>query len=228
MGNMGKSNLHVAIFASIIIGLIIMTTNIEVASSEKDKAPPEKEIMTFIDTDLPTHYGSSCDDAVETDKFKFIKGGVKWNESNFPVKYRLASSAEPFREAITDSFNEWDDHSPLAVDFFLEDPTSSNVVSFSNLGGPGGTLAVVSLIFNSNKDMLLFRITFDSTEDWNVPGGFDVQNVATHEVGHVVGLDHRKSTKDCLLTMFNFAQPDETDKRSLAIGDIEGITKLYS
>jgi len=225
---MGETNLYGIVFATIVIGLILVTANMEMVASEKTKAPPEHETIMFIDKESPTHYGSSCDDDVETDKFKFIKGGLKWSAASFPVTYNIDSVPALFKEDINDSFDEWDKHDPLPGDFFSEDSLSPNVVAFSDIDGPGGTLAISFLTFNSAKDMLRFVIIFDEDEAWNKPGGFDVQNVATHEVGHAVGLDHRNSPKDCMLTMFRFAEVDETAKQDLAIGDIEGIINLYS
>lgn len=228
MGIWGIMNLYGIVFATLLIGLILVTSNITVVSSENDKPAPQKETIMFIDKDSPSHYGKSCDDSVETDRFKFIKGGVKWN--SFPVTYKFDSSVPlEHRSAITAGFEEWDDHEPMGIDFFKEDSSSFNTISFRPIDQSGGTIATASLTFSSAKVMLIFRITFDSNESWDSGlGSYDVQNIAAHEAGHVVGLDHRNSSKDCLLTMFRFVQLDETDKRDLAIGDIEGVTKLYS
>jgi len=48
----------------------------------------------------------------------------------------------------------------------------------------------------------------------------DLQNTATHEIGHVVGLDHSEVP---LATMWSDALPGERRKRSLAEDDIEGL-----
>ncbi len=54
----------------------------------------------------------------------------------------------------------------------------------------------------------------------------DYQNIATHELGHALGLGHPDIT--CTEeTMFASARFGETKKRTLNAGDREGIVKLY-
>ncbi|MFO0729339.1 MAG: matrixin family metalloprotease [Myxococcota bacterium] len=59
-------------------------------------------------------------------------------------------------------------------------------------------------------------------------GVADLQNTLTHEVGHMLGLDHPPNqaafAED---TMFASAPPCETKKRSLAADDIAGICRIY-
>jgi hypothetical protein len=53
---------------------------------------------------------------------------------------------------------------------------------------------------------------------------YDLQNVATHEFGHVYGLDHVSATYN---TMAPTATLGETYKRSLATGDAAGMRAIY-
>jgi len=57
-------------------------------------------------------------------------------------------------------------------------------------------------------------------EHWKI----DIQNAATHELGHVLGLDH---SDDELSTMHLAAGPGEYHKRSLNEDDIEGLCTIY-
>ncbi len=52
----------------------------------------------------------------------------------------------------------------------------------------------------------------------------DVQNTATHEIGHMLGLDH---TRDRNATMFASAPRGETSKRHLGEDDVAGICHIY-
>jgi hypothetical protein len=57
--------------------------------------------------------------------------------------------------------------------------------------------------------------------------GFDVQNVVTHEVGHVLGLGDLKDSADQDATMYYQAGSGETSKRDLAADDINGMCATY-
>ena len=56
---------------------------------------------------------------------------------------------------------------------------------------------------------------------------FDVQDIATHEAGHVVGLDDLYADKYSELTMYGYSSKGETKKISLAVGDVNGTVALY-
>jgi hypothetical protein len=53
---------------------------------------------------------------------------------------------------------------------------------------------------------------------------YDLANVATHEFGHTYGLDHVNARFD---TMYPYVYTGETLKRTLAVGDSNGIRALY-
>jgi Matrixin len=61
---------------------------------------------------------------------------------------------------------------------------------------------------------------------------FDVGNTVTHEAGHMLGLDHvcvTPGNSSCHpeATMAPTAAPGDTDKRTLAADDIEGVCTIY-
>lgn len=59
---------------------------------------------------------------------------------------------------------------------------------------------------------------------------FDIQNTITHELGHVIGLDHTESGIDdrTWQTMYFQTEPGETMKRTLEADDTAGFCYLYS
>ncbi len=118
-----------------------------------------------------------------------------------------------------------------------------NTYSMRNLGG-GGVLAATFITWNdadNNSEIndgerfLEMDVVHNSTVQWGIdesnPRGrwWDVQNVATHELGHVFGLAHpgnaHEDDKD--QTMFASAPPKETSKRSLENGDFLGINSSF-
>lgn len=55
-------------------------------------------------------------------------------------------------------------------------------------------------------------------------GQYDLQNTATHEVGHLLGLDH---SEDSGATMYGGSPPQEVSKRELSADDILGVCTAY-
>lgn len=78
-----------------------------------------------------------------------------------------------------------------------------------------------------NGEVFDFRVVDPGTcveED----GIMDLRNTLTHEVGHLVGLDHPPSSSRYReTTMFARAPPCETIKRTLESDDIDGVCAIY-
>jgi hypothetical protein len=55
----------------------------------------------------------------------------------------------------------------------------------------------------------------------------DFENIATHELGHSVGLGDLDEDRCSDQTMYGYADYGETNKRDLEAGDIKGISELY-
>jgi hypothetical protein len=58
-------------------------------------------------------------------------------------------------------------------------------------------------------------------------GKMDVQNIMTHELGHFSGLADLYNDADYWLTMYGYGAYGETYKRTLGLGDINGIRAVY-
>ena len=75
-----------------------------------------------------------------------------------------------------------------------------------------------------------FDIVFDIDFAWSASGEagkMDLQNIATHELGHGAGLDDLYQSPAYRETMYGYSAYGEISKRDLYIGDKTGITKLY-
>src|SRR5207245_1087812 len=53
---------------------------------------------------------------------------------------------------------------------------------------------------------------------------FDIQSVLTHEIGHLLGLDHSALVSS---VMVPFGVPSQLDQRTLAYDDVAGIMEIY-
>lgn len=91
---------------------------------------------------------------------------------------------------------------------------------------------------SSGDEMLEVDILFNASLSWGIDQdgegraytlrrSFDVRNVATHEVGHMVGLDDLYAKAYSELTMYGYGSKGETKKISLETGDIAGVRALY-
>ena len=77
-------------------------------------------------------------------------------------------------------------------------------------------------------DQVYDDVTFDwSLETAGVTGKMDFENIATHELGHSVGMNDIYTTGCSEVTMYGYAGYGETKKRTLEIPDITGVSKLY-
>jgi len=83
----------------------------------------------------------------------------------------------------------------------------------------------------SARRIVEFDILFDTDFDWGDatvnPTVMDLQNIATHELGHGVGLADLYDTVCAEETMYGYSNDGDIKKRDLNEGDITGIQELY-
>jgi hypothetical protein len=97
-----------------------------------------------------------------------------------------------------------------------------------------GALAITTVTFESNLGRLLdadvevndssFSFSICDPEALACNVTFDLQNTLTHELGHVLGLDH---SVDSEATMFASAPRGDTSKRTLAVDDADALCTVY-
>jgi len=168
--------------------------------------------------------GTTC-----TNDFRLIHGGVTLGSAT--ASYTIDTSGSGLggsaATAVQAGFNTW--HAADSASPTVSGGGGSNTISWAPLGGT--TVAVTGLSINPpTKTILSFNMTFNSDLDWSATGEagkFDVQDVATHEAGHVYGLDHVNPPKDAVMTMYPYVATGETLKSTLCDGDILGLNTLY-
>ena len=112
------------------------------------------------------------------------------------------------RSAVELAMDQWNGVTHSAINFSLgqdvqnaEASTNNHVIYLdpSNQSGwfPGGsmTVAITPITYNTSNGKIIDIDVIFNGQRWNFaaglePGRFDLQDVLTHELGHVIGLDH--------------------------------------
>ncbi len=200
----------------------------------------EIEVSPKISRKFWIHYAESAPiTALATNCGTDSSSYLQWNKfhwASFPVTYNI-SVTDARKQAVVNGFNTWDFQEHPQGAFFKQVSSGMSPkvsVKWRYYDGPGNVLAVTSVsYYSSNSVITSASVIFDSGDKWAVypyescssqGTAFDVQNIATHEIGHVVGLAHVNAPA---LTMYAYASPGETKKRSLGTGDMKGIAIIY-
>ncbi|KAG6386841.1 hypothetical protein SASPL_152017 [Salvia splendens] len=159
--------------------------------------------------------------------YSFFQGNPRWPPSKTRLTYRFEAnyptSAIP---PVARAFQKWDAATRFS---FAQVPTnqfSDLVIGFfrGNHGdgypfdGRGGTLAHAFAPTDG-------RFHYDADESWSigsVPGSFDLETLALHEIGHLLGLDHSSVSAAIMFPTFS-----DGEVKNLHPDDIEGIRVLY-
>ncbi len=86
-----------------------------------------------------------------------------------------------------------------------------------------GELVEADTVFNKRRPWAVFA---SSPECQSSPDAYDLQNIATHEFGHWIGLEDLYDDADKDLTMYGCGAGGEVKKRTLGTGDISGRNQL--
>ena len=160
--------------------------------------------------------------------YTFFNGKPKWPASKYSLTYGfLPGTASQARSTIAKAFQTWAANTHFTFSRARDDTKADIKVSFdsrdhgdgSPFDGPGGTLAHAFAPTNG-------RFHYDVDEKWSVgaiPNAFDLEIVALHEIGHLLGLGH-SSTQGAI--MFPSIAPGGT--KGLHKDDIDGIKVLYN
>jgi hypothetical protein len=108
---------------------------------------------------------------------------------------------------------------------------NKNSVSYGNYPTNGVIAVTWTWYSRATKTAVESDILFDTDFTWGDasrdPSLMDTQNIATHEIGHTLGLSDLY-TKSCTdVTMYGYSTEGDVSKRDLALPDITGLHMLY-
>jgi hypothetical protein len=153
--------------------------------------------------------------------------GAKWQPASaaFSIGSTIPSTWTP---ALTAAAQAW---SAAGTPFRFTIGDSTNTLSLGAVAGSASILAETRISYSPSTGAIRsFRMVFSNTKTWSEsgePGKFDVQSIATHELGHALGLDHPSDASCADETMWASAGSGETKKRTLESGDKAGLSALY-
>ncbi len=168
----------------------------------------------------------------------------KW--SAMPVSYWInesglsqLSNGSEF-QAVNGSFQTWQNVQTADVRFIYRGTTSTrtvgrdgiNLISFADDSTPLGSsvIAATFSFFRSDSGAIVTDeadIIFNPAFQYSTSGEenkFDIQSVLTHEIGHLLGLDHAALISS---VMVPFAAVSQLDQRTLSYDDIAGVSEIY-
>ncbi|XP_030973585.1 metalloendoproteinase 2-MMP-like [Quercus lobata] len=160
--------------------------------------------------------------------YTFFQGNPKWPSSKYHLTYGfLPGTPTEAMSPVAKAFETWAANTHFKFSR-AQDPTNANIkVSFHRrdhgdghaFDGAGGILAHAWAPTDG-------RFHYDADEQWSVgaaPNAFDLETVALHEIGHLLGLDH-SSVEGAI--MWPNIRPGVT--QGLHRDDIDGIKALYN
>lgn len=172
--------------------------------------------------------------------------GVKWRA--LPASYVVNPGiyGKGFvTGAISASAAEWDSHTSAglfggyAVNYSASWDATPEEVDYQNeyVFGPypeDNVIAVTNIWYTKvGKQIVDYDVLFNAYYDWkdcsisDCAAAMDLQNIATHETGHGIGLGDVYSQGCSEATMYGYSWEGDMQKRDLAAPDIAGLQRLY-
>ncbi|TPW15698.1 MAG: M36 family peptidase, partial [bacterium] len=169
---------------------------------------------------------------------------TKWAGSAVSFRYNpnhgsnITGSNTDVQNAVLNAFAHWQEVSNTSLTITNAGTTAAttrnssdhvNSVLFQDPASLGGALAITFTSFNPTNGNfadadIVFDMSLQFSADILTSGRFDLESVLTHEVGHLLGLDH---TDILSATMYQSTPSAADAQRTLSADDIAGLRATY-
>ncbi len=210
---------------------------------------PGLEKIVFVhhkkDFAKPPWAGGGKEGKKEPACYGFLGRGVSWKDLsiNYVVHPDLEATVPGAVFAGAEAWDAATSKELFSNDYVVDEtatwdsdaPDGRNEFVFGNYPQEGVIgVAVVWGYFSgppSSRKIIEFDVLFDTDFTWGDavidPAVMDLQNIATHEIGHGIGLGDIYETACSEVTMYGYSDFGEIKKRTLEQPDITGTQKLY-
>lgn len=250
-----NKNIFLIVLVSLVILMIVPSISAEATNNEQQDSrkiidiPDHSRIVdlgnglmrydyVYRDNNAKPDKPGKPDKPDKAPKLDYKLMGVSWKTAE---DFQVNIGAFGINEIQT-SLNTWDSEvtfnvfgtaidNPGILRNLDGNPDGYNTVTLEPLGD-GGTIAFARTWFYRppRREIVESDVVFNSYYPWSETGEsncMDLQNIATHEFGHSLGLLDMYEPQHSELTMYGYSWYGDTIKRDLAPGDIAGIHAIY-
>merc|ERR1711962_1783912 len=158
--------------------------------------------------------------------------GTKWHKSDLTYKFNSFTnrlSQHVHRTTIASALGKWSEITPLNFREVYSGKVEIDLFFAKGYHAPGdrfdGRGGVLAHAYRPGYSPISGDVHFDDDEDWSVDSyrGTNLEQVAVHELGHSLGLDHSRDTSAIMYPTYSGFVPNY----KLGADDIRGIQRLY-
>ena len=239
------------LLASLIIVSLAAVINFSVLAKNENNLPPGLEDKGPLTKITFIHYkdGQVKPEGVSKPKttqcYGFLANGAKWKTIE---PYYINPSGSGLDNSLVEAAviagaSEWEKYggnifgsSTVSVSAPYNDSKmdGKNVAAFGSY--PDENVIAITTVWGyfygppKTRELVEWDMLFNTSFTWgdamSNPFLMDLQNIATHELGHSAGMNDLYNS--CVLeTMYGYSTEGEVIKRDLYNGDIAGIQALY-
>ncbi|MFO0753453.1 MAG: matrixin family metalloprotease [Thermodesulfovibrionales bacterium] len=177
--------------------------------------------------------------AYEANKVDGTDIEIKWSTSSVTYYLNTLGGPSGASDALRAALQTWTEVNTSSFTFVYGGTNTSascgvrdgsNMICFGAVTTEGVLARNLFWYSTSTGRIIDSDITFNTNYTWKTDGSsgaYDMQNVATHELGHSLSLADLYAAADSEKTMYGYSGAGETKKRTLDQDDIDGISYLY-